>query len=85
MKQYLLLLFSFILHNSLISQEVKSQEFIGTLQLSDKTLITFKLNFKELPGGVIQGTSLSDIYGTDRTLSKIEGTISTDRKTISFK
>ncbi len=85
MKQYLLLFFSFILQNNLISQEVKSREFIGTLQLSDKTIITFKLNFKELSGGAIQGTSLSDIYGTDRTLSKIEGSISADKKTISFK
>lgn len=85
MKQYLILIFSFFFQNNLISQEVKNLEYIGTLQLSDKTLITFKLNFKELKGGVIQGTSLSDIYGTDRTLSKIEGSISADKKTISFK
>lgn len=85
MKQYLILIFSFFIQNNLISQEVKKYEFIGTLQLSDKTLITFKLNFKELSGGAIQGTSLSDIYGTDRTLSRIEGSISPDKKTISFK
>ncbi len=85
MKQYLILIFSFLIQNCIISQEVKDQEFIGTLQLSDKTLITFKLKFKELAGGAIQGTSLSDIYGTDRTLSRIEGSISADKKTISFK
>lgn len=85
MKQYLLLIFSFIIQNNLISQEVKNYEFIGTLQLSDKTIITFKLNFKEDADGSIKGTSLSDIYGADRTLSKIEGKISKDKKTISFK
>lgn len=85
MKQYLLLIFSFIIQNSLISQEVKNYEFIGTLQLSDKTIITFKLNFREDADGTIKGTSLSDIYGADRTLSKIEGNISKDKKTISFK
>lgn len=85
MKQYLLLIFSFIIQNHLISQEVKNYEFIGTLQLSDKTIITFKLNFKEDADGSIKGTSLSDIYGADRTLSKIEGRISKDKKTISFK
>jgi hypothetical protein len=85
MKQYLLLIFSFIIQNNLISQEVKNYEFIGTLQLSDKTIITFKLNFKEDADGSIKGTSLSDIYGADRTLSKIEGRISKDKKTISFK
>lgn len=85
MKQYLILIFSFIIQNHLISQEVKNHEFIGTLQLSDKTIITFKLNFKEDADGSIKGTSLSDIYGADRTLSKIEGRISKDKKTISFK
>lgn len=85
MKQYLLLIFSFIIQNNLISQEVKNYEFLGTLQLSDKTIITFKLNFKEDADGSIKGTSLSDIYGADRTLSKIEGRISKDKKTISFK
>jgi cyanate lyase len=85
MKQYLILLISFLIQNSLISQEVKNYEFIGTVQLSDKTIITFKLNFKEDLDGFIVGTSLSDIYGADRTLSKIEGKISRDKKTISFK
>lgn len=85
MKQYLIFIFSFFIQNNLISQEVKKHEYIGTLQLSDKTLITFKLSFKELSGGAIQGTSLSDIYGADRTLSKIEGSISPDKKIISFR
>ncbi len=85
MKQYLILIISFLIQHHLISQEVKNQEFIGTLQLSGKTLITFKLNFKEWADGSIKGTSLSDIYGADRTVSKIEGSISKDRKTISFK
>jgi len=85
MKQYLLLIFSFLISNILISQEVKNYDFLGTLQLSDKTIITFKLSFKEETDGIIKGTSLSDIYGADRTLSKIEGKISKDKKTISFK
>lgn len=85
MKQCLLLIISFIIQNHLIGQEVKSYEFLGTLQLSDKTIITYKLNFKEETDGTIKGTSLSDIYGADRTLSKIEGNISKDKKTISFK
>ena len=72
MKQNVLFLFSFLLFNTSIAQVVKDYEFIGTLQLSNKTLITYKLSFKELSDGIIEGSSLTDIYGEDRTKSNIK-------------
>ena len=84
MKQNVLFLFSFLLFNTSIAQVVKDYEFIGTLQLSNKTLITYKLNFKELSDGIIEGSSLTDIYGEDRTKSNIKGKYTSGSKRISF-
>ncbi len=84
MKQNVLFLFSFLLFNTATAQEVKDYEFIGTLQLSNKTLITYKLSFKELSDGIIEGSSLTDIYGQDRTKSIIKGKYTSGNKRISF-
>lgn len=85
MKQLFGLLFSLFLFFNSHSQQIKKNEFVGTLQLSDNTIITFKLNYTELADGKIEGTSLSDIYGADRTLSKITGTYNAASNKISFK
>ncbi|MDZ4668881.1 MAG: hypothetical protein SGJ00_13520 [bacterium] len=65
-------------------QEEKN-EFTGTLQLSTKEIITFKIQFKVLENGDIEGTSLTDIFGSDRTLSKIKGKINRTTQKISFQ
>jgi hypothetical protein len=75
-----------ILHYNLcISQIKKEQEFVGTIQLENKEIISFKLNYKEFSDGKITGTSLTDIYGNDRTSSNIIGTIDTKKNKISFQ
>jgi len=68
-----------------VSQENDSYEFIGTLQTSDGAIMTYKLNFKELEGGIIEGYSLTDFKGEQRTKSKIKGTLNSKDKIISFK
>jgi hypothetical protein len=65
------------------AQEKYELEYVGTLQLPDNQLLSFKLSFNKLPGGKIEGISLTDIYGTNRTKSKIEGNIEKGSK-ISF-
>lgn len=59
-------------------------ELVGTLQLSTQEIISFKLKFKELENGNIEGTSLTDIFGSDRTTSKIKGKIDWKKKKLSF-
>ena len=83
MKQHSLCIFFFILMNCAHSQIIKSHEYIGTLRLSTKQLITYKINFTESPDGKIEGTSVTDIYGKNRTQSVIKGKIETNGK-ISF-
>ncbi len=60
-------------------------EFAGTIQLVSNEVITYKLNFKKMPNGNIRGTSLTDVYGEDRTSSSIVGSINEKNNTISFK
>lgn len=72
----------------LISFWVSAQEnhnFIGTIQLSDKSLISYKLEFLINQDNNIQGKSITDFSGKHRTESEIEGKISNDGKTVSFK
>lgn len=57
---------------------------MGTLQLATQEIISFKLTFKELEGGKIVGSSLTDIFGSDRTASKIIGKIDWKKKKLSF-
>ena len=66
-------------------QNSKTHEFIGTLQLSDGNMITFKISFNvDLTGNITDGVSVSDIYGADRTATTIKGTYDTVAKKISF-
>lgn len=59
-------------------------EFMGTLQLPDKSIITYKLKFTE-QDGVISGESITDFAGEHRTVSGIKGTVDFKEKTISFR
>lgn len=84
MKQLSITILLALCFNYAQSQSVKFSEFIGTLQLSNKQLITYKINFKENEDGKIEGTSLTDIYGKNRTQSSIKGIVNASAKTISF-
>ncbi len=68
----------------LYSQETEQQEFIGMLKTPENAIITYKINFKELADGNIEGFSVTDFYGSEKTKSKINGTINRNKKTISF-
>jgi hypothetical protein len=84
MKQLSLITLFIIFFNSAQGQDVKVSEYIGTLQLSTKQLITYKLNINEKEDGKFEGTSVTDIYGKNRTQSSIKGTLNTKTKKISF-
>lgn len=66
------------------SQDAKSYEFIGVLKLDGESFITYKLNFKELGNNKIEGYSITDFYGTQKTKSKITGIFDESKKIISF-
>ncbi|MDP3928906.1 MAG: hypothetical protein Q8R57_07770 [Bacteroidota bacterium] len=66
------------------SQTNKDYELMGTLQLSTQEIISFKLKFKEIENGKIEGSSLTDIFGSDRTASKIKGSVDWKKKKLSF-
>lgn len=79
-------LWVFILQGFITNAQVdKSHEFVGTIQLEDKSFITYKLNFIELEDGAIEGFSVTDFEGTHRTKSKIVGELDKKGKTISFR
>jgi hypothetical protein len=82
-KTLLTVFFSICLHLA-YSQGNKKFEFAGTLQLSTREIITFKLQYQVLQNNQIEGTSLTDIFGKDRTLCKIKGNINSEGNKISF-
>lgn len=67
------------------SQNKNEYEFVGTLQLPNNEIISYKLNFKELSSGKLEGFSLTDIYGSDRTKSVVVGNLNSSLQKISFK
>lgn len=80
----LIILIFFNTVNNATAQSEYLKEFIGALKLLDSTIITYKINFSELQNGKIEGSSITDFYGTNKTKSKIEGAINKNKKTISF-
>lgn len=84
-KQKLLSLFFFFLSAAVLAQNTTEQEYVGTLQLSTNDIISVKINFTQSPNGTIEGTSITDIYGADRTKSKITGRVNSKNNSISFK
>ena len=58
-------------------------EFVGTLQLEDKSLLSYKLIFTD-SNGIITGTSITDFTGKHRTETQIEGTLDRKKNIISF-
>lgn len=78
---FILCFFSLSLH----SQSSDSYSFIGTIQLKDKSIITYKLVFSINETGEIEGKSITDFSGDHRTESGIIGKISADKKRIQFQ
>lgn len=81
-----ILSFIFLTLTSLVAsaQSAGETEFVGTLQLPDDVIISYKIKFAEKANGTIEGTSTTDFYGADKTVSKIKGSYNTSRDRISF-
>ncbi|MES2559296.1 MAG: hypothetical protein V4590_06125 [Bacteroidota bacterium] len=84
MKQLSLIIFLLLISNCIRSQSIKPSEYIGTLRLSNKQIITYKINFSEISPGKIEGTSVTDIYGKNKTQSIIKGAYNEQKKKFSF-
>jgi hypothetical protein len=82
--QILILFFVLITSLTANSQSVGETEFVGTLQLPDNVIISYKIKFSEMPGGKIEGMSITDFYGADKTVSRITGSYNATRDRISF-
>jgi hypothetical protein len=83
-KNFFFTLILFSKASSFLAQQNEEFEFIGVLRLQDSSLITYKINFKEINNQKIEGYSVTDFYGSEKTKTKIEGFINKDKKTISF-
>ncbi len=59
-------------------------EFVGTIQLKDKSIITYKVSFAEKDDGTLIGKSITDFAGAHRTESRIKGRINREKNLISF-
>ena len=70
--------------NILVGQKIQEHSFIGTIQLLDKSMITYKIEFDEMKDGSISGKSVTDFSGPHRTESEITGKIDREANTITF-
>jgi hypothetical protein len=84
-KQIVCLLIIILGYTSIEAQVPNIISLIGTLQLADNTIITYKISYEETATSAIKGNSLTDIYGADKTVTAIEGRINHKEKKISFK
>lgn len=84
-KQIVCLLILILSYTTIEAQVPKITSLIGTLQLADNTIITYKISYEETATSTIKGNSLTDIYGADKTVTAIQGTINHKEKRISFK
>jgi hypothetical protein len=65
-------------------QKINEHSFIGTIQLMDQSMITYKIEFDEMKDGSIRGKSVTDFSGPHRTESEITGKINREENTITF-
>lgn len=85
MKQVaIFLLCFFCIFQYTIAQTGIRYEFAGTLQLKTLELITYKISFDLKEKNQIEGTSVTDIYGDERTITSISGTFDTIKGLLSF-
>lgn len=64
--------------------QINNYEFLGTLQLTDKNLISYKLKFDLNENGNFIGETITDFSGEHRTVSKVSGNLNRKKKAISF-
>lgn len=80
----LLTLIFTLISNLSIGQKIQEHSFVGTIQLLDQSMITYKIEFDEMKDGSISGKSVTDFSGPHRTESEITGQIDRKEKTITF-
>lgn len=76
------LVFSLCLTNLLQGQHY---EFIGAIRPKGLSAIDIKLSFKVDAQGNVQGTSITDFYGANQTVSEIVGRLDQEQQLLSFK
>jgi len=69
---------------SVFSQTNQEYDFIGALMLKNKSLITYRIQFK-IENDVLNGFSYTDMQGKNETKSKITGVYNEKKKIISIK
>jgi hypothetical protein len=84
LKFRLLFFFAFLIPVYVYCQDDNNYEFIGMLKLSDSGIIPYKLTFKKNHETKIEGFSITDFYGSNKTKSKIEGFLSKKQNNITF-
>lgn len=78
------LIFTFLIPFIALAQD-KPYEFIGLLELNDKSVISYQIKFSINNDNSISGISVSDILGADETKSTIEGRIDKKNKLIEIR
>ncbi len=68
----------------LLSQSTKNYDFIGTLILENKVLITYRIQF-DIDNSKVSGYSYTDINGKDETKSILTGNYNKNEKRIFLK
>lgn len=78
---------TFILFGLCLTSSLEAQKFelIGALQPEGLAVIDIKLSFKVDADGKVQGTSITDFYGANQTVSEIVGHLDRERQLLSFK
>ncbi|MDA3882511.1 MAG: hypothetical protein PF481_04465 [Bacteroidales bacterium] len=76
---FVLLLFGYVCFSQL-----QTYEFVGALKTSENAIITYKLVFVEYENGNIEGYTITDFAGKNRTKSNISGRVDFKKKVISF-
>lgn len=76
--------FIFFLQSTNMWSQDQTHQFVGTIQLEDKSLISYKLVFDEFEDGTITGKTITDFSGAHRTESTINGTLDRKNNKISF-
>ncbi len=79
------LLFCFFLASICKGQDNTKHEFSGFLKLADSSLITYKISFRFSGEQTIEGYSLTDVFGTEKTKTSIKGSWAKKKKVISFR
>lgn len=70
---------------SLFAQEKLHHEFVGTIRLEDKSIISYKIILDESEDGTFTGKSISDFSGEHRTETSLRGRMNRKRNQISFQ